>query len=93
MNNLEIILSHFLKDEESREIVRGILTGSSIHTFATIGKVKINFTDEERAEYLCAIFKAQQSFWPWKRDIAFHLSPELEALVCGYKPDRYIEVP
>jgi hypothetical protein len=93
MNNLEIILSHFLKDEESREIVRGILTGSSIHTFTHIGKVRIVFTDEERAEYLCAILEAQQSFWPWNRDIASHLSCELEELICGYKPERYIKVP
>ncbi|MBI2674639.1 MAG: hypothetical protein HYX22_02795 [Candidatus Yanofskybacteria bacterium] len=65
----------------------GVLTGGMTADFVGIGKVEITLTDEERAELLSAIIKSQQSWFGFS--IAHFMSPELESLVCGHKPERY----
>ena len=65
----------------------GVLTGMAIVDFVDIGKVEITLTDEERAELLSAMIKSQQSWFGFS--IAHYTSSELEALMCGHKPERY----
>lgn len=65
----------------------GVLTGVMTADFVGIGKVEINLTDEERAELLSAIIKSQKSWFGFS--VAHYMSPEIESLVCGHKPERY----
>lgn len=65
----------------------GILTGTATAEFVGIGKVEFELTDRERAEYLAAIVKSKESWLG--RPIARFMSPELEELLCGHKPERY----
>jgi hypothetical protein len=82
------ILGRFFKPgDKSIEYALAILTGRMVAHFHEIGKVEIVLTDGERAEYLAALMKAQQSWFGFP--IAHYMSDELEALVCGHRPDRY----
>lgn len=82
----EELIKHLgLENEEQWQDALGILTGVVTADFGGIGRVEFTLTDEERAEWLAAVIKAQQSC----RSIAECMGPGLEELVCGNKPERY----
>ena len=88
---MRAVLVKAIGEDECIGDLLGILTGTATAEFGRIGTVEFDLTDLERAEWLAAIVKSQQSR---RRDsITSFMSAELENLVCGNTPERYRSIP